>query len=620
MLQSDVPIRVHANWRPLDPGVLGSAGPATYSRNFAGAPLTNTWYPIALANRIAGSDLAPNSVDINCNFSSVFNNWYFGTDGNPPVNQYDLMSVVLHELGHGLGFTGTMTVNNNGVGSWGGGTAFPVAYDRFGVNGSGQQLVSTSLFPNPSIALGQQLTSGTLFFNGTAARIANGGASPRIYAPSPFDPGSSFAHLDEATFPKGNPNSLMTPQIGTNEAIHSPGAIGMGVLQDLGWTFTTAMMADDSDGEKVGCCGTGKSAMMQDLKMPDAEQARLVDAAVELTKASVDQDDPKFYEQLSQSLMQLKQARSESIPVEPVNDAEESRRVFQPMRLRTTTPETERISVADDPVWRDNFIKWLSLPRRDRLRIWGGAPVLAGEFEHCVAVGGGGRFCCTGTLVAPRVVITAAHCFHLGCIGSRGEVYFGLNSNNPGTGRVVACKCVPHPDYKLSTDEHDIAVLILDQPVTDVAPCPIATPSQIDDAFFLRLAGFGLTETGRSGRKMQVEVVVASNNCSSSSHQSTFGCKRDREIVAGGNGLDSCNGDSGGPAYVDVGGRFLLAGATSRAAANSQRGCGDGGIYVRIDKELEWIESVVAAEGLSIACDSEDESEEQSNSGSVKKE
>ncbi|MCA9210136.1 MAG: hypothetical protein KDA55_17380, partial [Planctomycetales bacterium] len=109
LLQSDVPIRVHANWRPLDPGVLGSAGPATYSRNFAGAPLTNTWYPIALANRIAGSDLAPNSVDINCNFSSVFNNWYFGTDGNPPVNQYDLMSVVLHELGHGLGFTGTMT-------------------------------------------------------------------------------------------------------------------------------------------------------------------------------------------------------------------------------------------------------------------------------------------------------------------------------------------------------------------------------------------------------------------------------------------------------------------------------------------------------------------------------
>lgn len=605
LLQSDVPIRVTANWTPLGTGVLGSAGPATYNRNFAGAPLLNTWYPIALANKLAGTDLATSEVDIRCNFSSVFSNWYFGTDGNPPVNQYDLMSVVLHELGHGLGFTGTMTVNGNGVGRWGGGTQFPVVYDRFGINGSGQQLVNTSLFPNPSTALGQQLASGNLFFSGPTAKTANGGSSPRIYAPNPFDPGSSFAHLDEATFPAGNPNSLMTPRIGTNEAIHSPGPVGMAALQDVGWTFTTTMMNDEND--QPSCC-TSSAVELQDLDMPDEEQARLVNAAVEMTKATIDQHDPQFYAQLNQSLMQIKKSRSVTMPVEQTDG--QAVRAFRPMRLRTVSPETSPVSVTDDPTWRANFIKWLSIPREDRLRIWGGAPVTAGNFEHCVAVGSGGRFCCTGTLVAPRVVITAAHCFHLGCIGQRGEVYFGLNSNNPSTGRVVGCKCIPHPNYKLSTNENDIAVLILDEPVTNVTPCPIASTAQIDDAFFLRLAGFGLTETGGFGRKMMVEVVVASNDCSATTHQSTFGCMNGREIVAGGNGLDSCNGDSGGPAYIDVGGQFLLAGATSRAAANSAQNCGDGGIYVRVDKEWVWIESVLKAEGISMASDSVEETDQ----------
>ncbi len=599
LLQSDVPIRITANWIPLDPGVLGSAGPATYSQNFSGAPIPNTWYPIALANKLSGTDLAPIDVDIVCNFSSVFSNWYFGTDANTPVNQFDLMSVVLHELGHGLGFTGSMRVQGL-QGSWGGGTAFPVTYDRFGFNGNSQQLIDMSLFPNPSSALRLQLISNNLVFRGTQATTANGGAPPPIYAPNPFDPGSSFAHLDEATYPAGNPNSLMTPQIGMNEAIHSPGPVGMAVLQDLGWTFTSAMTAGGVEGSDPSCSGQTAAQPMSlyDLEMSDEEQVKLVDAAIEMAKATSGDDQPEFFEQLDQSLMQIKRARSTRMELESSTDGQGSN--FRPMRSRVATPSMERASVTSDPTWRANFLKWLSIPRTNRLRIWGGAPVLAGEFEHCVAVGSSGRFCCTGTLVGPRVVITAAHCFHLGCIGPRGEVYLGLNSNDPSSGRVVKCKCVPHPEYNGVTSAHDIAVLILDDAVMDVEPCAIASCDQIDEAFFLRLAGFGLTETAGFGRKMMVEVVVASNDCGSDVHQSTFGCIADREIVAGGNGLDSCNGDSGGPAYVDVDGTFLLAGATSRAAANSSQSCGDGGLYVRIDKEVGWIESVLKAESIEL--------------------
>jgi len=79
------------------------------------------------------------------------------------------------------------------------------------------------------------IISDDLFFNGAGARAANGGRNVPIFAPNPFDDGSSYSHQDEATFPAGNANSLMTPQLGRAEAIHSPGPIGMGILRDIGW-------------------------------------------------------------------------------------------------------------------------------------------------------------------------------------------------------------------------------------------------------------------------------------------------------------------------------------------------------------------------------------------------
>src|SRR5262249_10841447 len=148
--KSSVTIRVDAHWTPLGPGILGSAGPADYKHDFEGAPKTKTWYPIALANRIAKKDLTPGGPHIEANFSSVFSNWYFGTDNSPPDDEYDLMSVILHELGHGLGFIGSMSVAANGMGSWGLGTPFPLIFDQFAQNTSKKRLLDTKLFPSPS--------------------------------------------------------------------------------------------------------------------------------------------------------------------------------------------------------------------------------------------------------------------------------------------------------------------------------------------------------------------------------------------------------------------------------------------------------------------------------------
>lgn len=237
LLTSPVTVHVKANWTPLASGVLGSAGAAAYYTRVDGAPKIDVQYPVALAEKIAGRDLnAPGDPDINANFSSTFN-WYLGTDGNTPAGQYDLVSVVLHELGHGLGFIAGASYTAP-QGSF---TNPPFVFATYIENTAGQQLTDTRLFPNPSTALGTQLRSNALYFNSPLAIAANGSAGrPRLYAPTTYSAGSSISHLNEATYLAGNINSLMTPQIGSAEAIHTPGPLTLAMFAEMGW-FNTAI-------------------------------------------------------------------------------------------------------------------------------------------------------------------------------------------------------------------------------------------------------------------------------------------------------------------------------------------------------------------------------------------
>jgi hypothetical protein len=103
-LDSTVPIRIRTQFTALGAGVLGSAGPLSVSRDFNNAPLSGTWYHIALANKLAGVDLLPTTDDIQVNFSSAFP-FYLGLDNKAPPGQPDLVTVLLHEFAHGLGFS-----------------------------------------------------------------------------------------------------------------------------------------------------------------------------------------------------------------------------------------------------------------------------------------------------------------------------------------------------------------------------------------------------------------------------------------------------------------------------------------------------------------------------------
>ncbi|WP_436517539.1 T9SS type A sorting domain-containing protein [Ekhidna sp. To15] len=236
ILSSDVTIRITANWELLGPGVLGSAGSNGSARNFAGAPLQNIDYPIALAEKLARRDLNSTfAPDINARFSSGID-WYYGLDGNPSAGEYDLVSVVLHEIGHGLGIAGSFGSNvATQIADHSLFTGFPRIYDTYLYSGN-NLIIDRNIYDSQS-AIYQVTTSGNVTFNSEIAKARNGAFFPPIFSPSPYNPGSSISHLDESTYPAGDPNSLMTPQIGQAEAIHDPGDVLYGIMIDMGWEY-----------------------------------------------------------------------------------------------------------------------------------------------------------------------------------------------------------------------------------------------------------------------------------------------------------------------------------------------------------------------------------------------
>jgi hypothetical protein len=224
LITSSQTITIDAHWQNLGSGVLGGALYTSAFANFDGAQKLNTFYPVALAEKISGQNLNGTDPEIFTQFSST-TNWHYNPGTPPPSGAFDLVTVVLHEIGHGLGISGSFSVTA-GQGQVGlQSTGVPIAYDIPIENGSNANLIET--FTSPSANMATQLTSQNLFFDSPTS------TRPQLFAPAAFNGGSSISHLDENTY-NATGNSLMTPIIAPVERMHDPG-IALNMLQDLGW-------------------------------------------------------------------------------------------------------------------------------------------------------------------------------------------------------------------------------------------------------------------------------------------------------------------------------------------------------------------------------------------------
>lgn len=309
------------------------------------------------------------------------------------------------------------------------------------------------------------------------------------------------------------------------------------------------------------------------------ERDAAVRAAIEYAERYAGDDDAKFVQALNLSFRG------------PARKGGSTRTAI-PLPVVETPPKS--FQIFKDPRYVANA---RALARRTLggFRVIGGAPVKAGEFVDCVAVGSDNQWGCTGTLIASNVVVTAGHCADFAT-----RVFFGNDVTKPG--KVVSVKKrVRHPKYRQGK-HNDLMVLLLAEKVSTVAPRKLAAKAMLDKATDGRVIGFGATDAmGRFGYgvKRFVDVPVASPSCQGrvdgQDDSVTYGCDPGLEIIAGRPLLeqDSCKGDSGGPFYVQgQNGQWLLGGATSRATDSAMHECGDGGVYVRMDRYRTWIDGI----------------------------
>lgn len=201
--------------------------------------------------------------------------------------------------------------------------------------------------------------------------------------------------------------------------------------------------------------------------------------------------------------------------------------------------------------------------------------------KHTVALGEN-ELMCTGVLIAPHFVLTAGHCT---ADVRHGKVYFGTDKSNFITRNVVAA--TEHPEYCRESDcgtltsvgDNDITVIQFEGDIpAGFSPVEVASKSLLTAGVSIHLAGFGANEFGDYEDILKaVEVPFDQFN-----GETEF---KTNELKAG-----SCNGDSGGPAFVQKDGKLLVAGLTSRGDGPCRR----VGIYTLVEHYASWIHEVMA--------------------------
>lgn len=187
---------------------------------------------------------------------------------------------------------------------------------------------------------------------------------------------------------------------------------------------------------------------------------------------------------------------------------------------------------------------------------------------------------CSGTLISPRVVVTAAH-----CVKGENPTTFVLGFDMENGSEYAVAEAIYNPDYDAGgyndPGSGDVAVLVLEESITNVAPARIFTGDfSAFNGESIIFVGYGKRDVYQPlyGKKYQVTLTV-------------------RDIDDDGfwnytsqsNVKNTCGGDSGGPGFISYGGSYYIGGFVS----SGDEYCVQDGYNMRADSNAEWILSQV---------------------------
>ncbi|KAJ2785888.1 hypothetical protein H4R18_000277 [Coemansia javaensis] len=240
-------------------------------------------------------------------------------------------------------------------------------------------------------------------------------------------------------------------------------------------------------------------------------------------------------------------------------------------------------------------------------RIIGGRPATSSEFQSTVflymydGVSSGGNVC-TGSLIAPNVVLTANHCLYKEGSSGLYERYvaadFTVTTGHAApdlsagiTGGYSVSQVIGHPGFTMTNLKNDLALLILSRPVPSTIPPIKIYQGSYTTKTPIRAAGFGVIDpvdtSALPTQLMVVDLALGSSSFCASIRTKYY--PGTQVCTDGTGGVDTCVGDSGGPLATPYKGDYALLGLTSFGLGNVCAMSGNPGYYTYIAPFLDWI-------------------------------